>query len=82
MNTFINKTNIRNDDYVREDFRAIGNITYLPSREPAETKINADDEKYRASTTGNETAPSPHLHPILRPLPNDSSTHEQNYVHI
>jgi hypothetical protein len=62
---------------VKQDLKATKNIYH--STQPAETKINADDEKYRASTTSNEIAPTPL---ILRPLPNDSSTHEQNYVHI
>lgn len=69
---------MRNDDYVKQDLKATKNIYH--NRQPAETKINADDEKYRASTTSYETAPPPL---ILRPLLNDSSTHEQqNYFHI
>lgn len=77
MITFINKTNIRNDDYVKEDFRATENITYIPADNQPKQKSMLMMKNTQQVLLAMKQLPPPPPPPILRPLPNDSSTHEQ-----
>lgn len=81
MITFINETKIRNDDYVKEDFRATENITYTTAdNQPKQKSMLMMKNTEQVLLAMKPLPPPPPL--ILRPLPNDSSTHVQNYVHI
>ena len=59
MITFINKTKIRKDNYVKEDFRTTENITYITADNQPKQKSMLMMKNTEPSTTGNETPPPP-----------------------